>query len=249
MNALATDAVASARDMLHGAIRAGRDTFTARKELTAAETAAAKEKAMSDKILAQAQAARRAAIARSVEAECMELRSAILAECAAVLPGYQVDVVIESHRLTALLEARARREEVETARAELQHDLENLNTRLAETQTAIDQLHAKPDRSEADNGQAHFLLLDQADIKALIEAATAQLEELTLPALGDLERGWLAAKTEARFKARAALMLEMESRLLNLAQEARDVLGPGQYPDLRYRPSAIMRMAAQATIV
>ena len=249
MNAIASDAVASARDMLHGAIRAGRDTFTARKELTAAEQAQAREQAMNDKILAQAEKARRDAIARSVEAECMELRSAILAKCAAVLPGFQVDVVIESHRLTTLLEARARRDEVEAARAELQQDLENLNIRLAETQTAIDQLHAKPDRSEAENGQAHFMLLDQADIKALIEAATAQLEELTLPALGDLERGWRDAQLQARFKARAAVMAELEARLMQMAQEARDVLGPGQLPDLRYRPCALMRQAAQATIV
>ena len=249
MNALASDAVASARDMLHSAIRAGADTLKPRRELTEAEAAQAREKAISDKILAQAEKARRDAIARSVEAECMELRSAILAECAAVLPGFQVDVVIEQHRLTALLEARSRRDEVETARAELQHDLENLNTRLADVESQIASLHAKPDRSEADNGQAHFLLLDQADIRALIEAAQAQLETLELPALGDLERGWRDARLQARFRARAAVMLELESRLLNLAVEARDTLGPGQLPDLRYRPCTAMRMAAQATII
>ena len=249
MNALASDAVASARDMLHSAIRAGADTLKPRRELTEAEAAQAREKAISDKILAQAEKARRDAIARSVEAECMELRSAILAECAAALPGYAVDVVIESHRLTQLLEARSRADEIQAARAELQHDLENLNTRLADVESQIASLHAKPDRSEADNGQAHFLLLDQADIKALIEAATAQLESLELPALGDLERQWRDAQLQARFRARAGLMLELEARLLRMAQEARDTLGPGQYPDLRFRPSALMRQAAQATII
>ena len=243
------EAVTGARNLLHSAIRAGRDTFTARKELTAAEAAEAREKAMSDKILAQAEAARRSAIQKDVDAECAQLRADILAECAAVLPGFVVEVAIESHRLTSLLEARARAAEIQAARAELQHDLENLNIRLAETQTAIGALRARPERSEADNGQAHFLLLDQADIKALIEAATAQLEELTLPALGDLERGWRDAQLQARFRARAIVMLELERRLLDLAVEARDTLGPGQSPDLRYRPSAIMRMAAQATIV
>lgn len=243
------EAVTGARNLLHSAIRAGRDTLAPRKALTEAEQAQAREKAANDRILAQAEKARADAVRKDVGAECSRLKAEIEAECAAVLPGFQVDVVIEQHRLTALLEARARREEVETARAELDHDLENLRVRLGEVESQIASLHAKPDRSEADNGSAHFLLLDQADIKALIEAATAQLESLEPPALGDLERQWRDARLQARFRARAAVMLELESRLLNLAVEARDTLGPGQLPDLRYRPCALMRQAAQQTIV
>lgn len=249
MNALATDAVASARDMLHGAIRAGRDTFTARKELTAAETAAAKEKAMSDKILAQAQAARRDAIARSVEAECMELRSAILAECAAALPGFQVEVVIESHRLTALLEARARREEVETARAELDHDLENLRVRLGEVESQIAAIHASDDRSDAAMGRVHMLGLDRSDIAALIEAAQSQLETLTIPAIADAERAWRDAQLAARYRARHQVMVEMEKRLLTLATEARDAFGPGFGTEHRYKPCQLMRQSCVNSII
>lgn len=204
---------------------------------------------MSDKILAQAEAARRSAIEKEVNAEVSKLTADILAECQAVLPGYEVAVNVESHRLTMLLEAKGRADEIQAARNEFEHDLENLRVRLAEVQTKIDALHAKPDRTEADNGQAHFLLLDKADIEALVTAAQAQLEELTLPAMADLESSWRQAQLQARFGARAKVMVELERRLLNLATEARDTLGPGQNPDLRYRPSAIMRQAAQATIV
>ncbi len=249
MNASASEAVSTARAALHSAIRAGKDTLKPRKELSQAEQAEAREQAANANLLRQMEKARADAIAKDVEGECAQLRAEIEAECQAALPNFPVAVNIESHRLVMLLEAKALADEIAAARAELQHDLENLNIRLAETQTAIDALHAKPDRSEADNGQAHFLLLDQADIKALIEAATAQLESLELPALGDLERQWRDAQLQARFRARAAVMLEMERRLLSLAVEARDSLGPGQYPDLRYRPSAVMRMAAQATII
>ena len=243
------EAVQSARHMLNAAIRAGKDTLVPRKELTAAEEAAEKQRALSDKILAQAEAARAAAIQKEVNAECAKLRDDILAECNAALPGFDVGVVVESHRLVQLLEAKGRADEIAAARAELENDIANLQIRLAEVQTQIDALHAKPDRSEADNGQAHFLLLDKADIEALIQAATAQLETLELPALADLERGWRDAQLAARFKARHQVMVELENRLLALATEARDTLGPGQNPGLRYRPSAIMRQAAQATIV
>lgn len=243
------EAVQSARQMLHSAIRAGADTLKPRRELTEAEQAQAREKAMSDKILAQAEKARRDAISRSVEAECMELRSAILAECAAVLPGYAVDVVIESHRLTALLEARARRDEVETARAELQHDIANLEIRLAEVKTAIDQLHAKPDRSEADNGQAHFLLLDRSDIEALRTAAKSQLETLELPDVSQLERQWRDAQLAARYRARHQVMVEMEKRLLTLATEARDAFGPGFGTEHRYKPCQLMRQSCVNSII
>ena len=249
MNALASEAVSTARTMLNSALRRGEDTLKPRRELTEAEQAQAREKAASDRLLAQMEKARADAIGKSVSAEVAQLRAEIETECQAVLPGFQVDVTVESHRLTMLLEARSRRDEVETARAQLEHDLENLRVRLGEVESQIASLHAKPDRSEADNGSAHFLLLDQADIKALIEAATAQLESLEPPALGDLERQWRDARLQARFRARAAVMLELESRLLNLAVEARDTLGPGQLPDLRYRPCALMRQAAQQTIV
>jgi hypothetical protein len=249
MNAIASEAVNSARTALNAAIRAGADTLRPRKELSAAEQAAEKEKAMSDKILAQAEAARRSAIEKEVTAEVAALTAAIEAECQAVLPGYEVAVNIESHRLTMLLEARGRRDEVETARAELAHDIENLNVRLAEVQTQIDALHAKPDRSEADNGSAHFLLLDKADIEALIQAATAQLETLELPALGDLERAWQDARRQAKFAALHQVMVEMEKRLLTAAVAARDAYGPGAGTEYRYKPCQLMRQSCVNSIV
>ena len=249
MNALASEAVSTAKTALFAALRRGEDTLKPRKELSQAEQAAERERAANANLMRQMEKARADAIRKDVDAECSRLKAEIEAECAAVLPGFQLVVSVQSSALVALLEAKARADEIQAARAELQHDLENLNIRLAEVQTQIDALHAKSDRSEADNGQAHFLLLDQADIRALIEAATAQLEELTLPALADLERQWRDAQLQARFRARAAVMQELERRLMQMAQEARDVLGPGQLPDLRYRPCALMRQAAQATIV
>ncbi len=249
MNAIASDAVASARAMLNNAIRACRDTFTARKELTAAEQAAARERAANDNLLGQMQKARADAISRQVRGETKELTDAIKAECQSVLPGFAPDVTVESHRLTLLLEAKSRLADIQAARNELQHDLENLRTRLGEVETQIAAIHAGDDRSDAAMGRVHMLGLDRSDIAALIEAAAAQMEALELPALGDLERGWLAAKTEARFRARAAVMGELERRLLDLATEARAILGPGQHPELRYRPNAVMRQAAQQAIV
>lgn len=243
------EAVQSARQMLHSAIRAGKDTLTPRRELTEAEQAQAREKAMSDKILAQAEKARRDAIARSVEAECMELRSAILAECAAVLPGFQVDVVIESHRLTALLEARARRDEVEAARAELQHDLENLRVRLGEVESQIAAIHASDDRSDAAMGRVHMLGLDRADIAALIEAAQSQCETLELPDVSQLERQWRDAQLAARYRARHQVMVEMEKRLLTLATEAREAFGPGFGTEHRYKPCQLMRQSCVNSII
>ena len=248
MNAIASEAVSTARAALHSAIRAGKDTLKPRRELTDAEQAQARERAANDRLLAQMEKARADAIGKSVEAECAQLRAEIEAECQAVLPGFPVAVSVESHRLVMLLEAKARADEIAAARAELQHDLENLNIRLAETQTAIGQLHAKPDRSEADNGQAHFLLLDQADIKALIEAATAQLEELTLPALGDLERGWGKAKADARHRALHGVVLELERRLIAVAHQIAADIGLADTAN-RYVPSAAMRQAVSRSIV
>ncbi|MFM2006163.1 MAG: hypothetical protein RLZZ09_1818 [Pseudomonadota bacterium] len=249
MNAIASEAVSNARTMLNAAIRAGKDTLAPRKELTEAQQAAEREKAANDRLLAQMEKARADAIAKSVNAECSKLTADILAECQAVLPGYEVDISIESHRLVMLLEARARHDEIQAARDELAHDIETLQCRLADVESQIAAIHASGDRGDAAMGRVHVLGLDRSDIQALIEAASSQLEELTLPAMADLERGWRDAQLAARFKARHQVMVEMEKRLLVLATEARDVLGPGNWPDLRYRPSAIMRQAAQATII
>ena len=249
MNALASEAVSTAKTALFAALRRGEDTLKPRKELSQAEQAAERERAANASLMRQMQKSRADAIRKDVDAECSRLKAEIEAECAAVLPGFEVQVAVESHRLVMLLEARARRDEVETARAELEHDFENLRVRLGEVESQIAAIHASDDRSDAAMGRVHMLGLDRSDIQALVEAAGAQLEELTLPALGDLERGWQAAKTEARFRALHQIMSQLEARLLQCAALARDTLGPGQYPDLRYRPCALMRQAAQQTIV
>jgi hypothetical protein len=248
MNAVA-QSVSDAINHVHAALKSGLDTKEARKALTEAEKAAQRERETNDRLLAQMEKARADAIAKSVNAECAKLTADILAECQAVLPGYEVDISIESHRLVMLLEARARHDEIQAARDELAHDIETLQCRLADVESQIAAIHASGDRGDAAMGRVHVLGLDRSDIQALIEAASSQLEELTLPAMADLERGWRDAQLAARFKARHQVMVEMEKRLLVLATEARDVLGPGNWPDLRYRPSAIMRQAAQATII
>lgn len=243
------EAVTGARNLLHSAIRAGRDTLAQRKALTEAEAAEAREKAANDRLLAQMEKARADAIGKSVAAECSKLRDDILAECAAVLPGYQVDVVIESHRLTQLLEASARRAEVEGARAELDHDLENLRVRLGEVESQIAAIHASDDRSDAAMGRVHMLGLDRADIAALIEAAQSQLETLTIPAIADAERAWRDAKLAARYRARHQIIVEMEKRLLTLATEARDAFGPGFGTEHRYKPCQLMRQSCVNSII
>ena len=241
------EAVQSARQMLHSAIRAGKDTLKPRRELTEAEQAEARERAANDAILSQMEQARADAIAKEVHAECAQLYAEILAECAEYLPNFEPTITVESHRLTALLEARGRADAALAAKAELENDIATLTSRLAEIQTAIDQLHAKPDRSEADNGRAHFLMLDRSDLAALIEAAQSQLEALEIPPLADLQRAWNEAQIAARFGARRQVMTALEARLMAMAVEARDSVGHAAF--LRYTPSAVMRQAAQQAIV
>ena len=50
-------------------------------------------------------------------------------------------------------------------------------------------------------------------------------------------------------RARAAVMLELESRLLNLAVEARDAFGPGFGTEHRYKPCQLMRQSCVNSII
>jgi hypothetical protein len=246
MNALAIEA---ARDMLHQALRLGEPTNGVRKEVAAAEAAEARSRAASERVLAQAEASRAKAIRQAVDGECAQLRQAIMAECAAVLPGFDVAVTIETHRLVMLLEAKARRDEAESARAELANDLETLRARLADVESQISAIHASDDRSDTALGRVHLLGLDKADIQALIEAASAQLEAIALPGLADEERAWQQAQLAARYGARHQIILELESRLLKMAGEARDAVGPGAWVEYRFQPSPLLRQVCANSIL
>jgi len=234
--------------LLHSALRRGEGTTKARKELTAAEAAEAKERETNDRLLSQMAKARAAAIGKQVEKDCESLRADILAECQAILPGFEPAVAIESHHLTLLLEARSRRADVEAARDELDADLDTLRARLADVEGQLAALQAKADRTEADNGAAHFLLLDQADIRALMEAAEAQKEALVFPDLSGLDRQWTRAKANARHSAMHRVMVELEGRLLDTAQVVANDIGLADTAN-RYVPSAAMRQAVARSIV
>ena len=241
-------AVETARNLLNSALRRGEGTAKARKELGAALAAEAKERETNDRLLGQMAKARADAIAKQVEKDCESLRADILAECQGVLPGFEPAVAIESHHLTLLLEARSRHADVVAARDELDADLDTLRARLADVETQLSALQAKPSRTEADNGAAHFLLLDRADIRALMEAAEAQREALQFPDLSGLDRQWTRAKANARHSAMHRVMVELEARLLDAAHTvAADVgLADTQH---RYSPSAAMRQAVARSIV
>ena len=241
-------AVETARNLLNSALRRGENTVAARKSLTAAEQAEARERETNDRLLSQMEKARADAIAKQVQTDCAQLRAAIMAECQAILPGFEPPITIESHHLTLLLEARSRHADVVAARDELDADLDTLRARLADVETQLSALQAKPSRTEADNGAAHFLLLDRADIRALMEAAEAQKEALVFPDLSGLERDWRRAQAAARHGALRRVMVELEARLLDAAHTvAADVgLADTQH---RYSPSAAMRQACARSIV
>ena len=109
MNAIASEAVSTAKTALIAALRRGEDTLKPRKELSAAEQAAEREKAANANLMRQMAKARADAIAKTVAAEVAQLTAEIEAECQAVLPGFPVAVSVESHKLVMLMEARARR--------------------------------------------------------------------------------------------------------------------------------------------
>lgn len=243
-----SEAVSTAKNLLHNTLRRGGSTAQARKDLTDAEQAETKERAATDKILAETEKAHADAIRKQVEAECGLLREDITAECESILPGFEPEFVIESHHLTLLLEGRARHAETLAAQDELDGDLKNLTARRVEVEGQLAALHAKPERSDTENGQAHFLVLDQADIKALIEAATAQRDALVLPDLSGLERRWKKARADARHAALKQVMTELESRLLTMAHTVSADVGLAETRH-RYVPSPEMRQAVSRSIV
>lgn len=241
-------AVSTARNLLNAALRRGDGTVSARQSLTAAEQAEARDRAAHDRVLSQMEQARADAIAKQVRVEVKELADAILAECDSILPGFEPPVPIESHRLALLLEAKSRLADVQGARDELDADLDTLRARLADVDGQLAALQAKPDRGEADNGAAHFLLLDQADIRALIQAAEAQRDALEFPDVSGLERQWTKAKADARHAALHQVMLELEARLLATAQTVASDIGLAETRH-RYVPSPLMRQAVSRSIV
>lgn len=241
-------AVSTARNLLDAALRRGDGTVAARQSLTAAEQAEARDRAAHDRVLSQMEQARADAIAKQVRVGAKELADAILAECDSILPGFEPTVTIESHHLTLLLEGRSRLADVQAAKDELDADLDTLRARLADVDGQLAALQAKPDRTEADNGQAHFLLLDKADIRALIEAAGAQRDALVFPDVSGLERQWTKAKADARHGALHQTMLELETRLLATAQTVSADIGLAEVR-YRYVPSPVMRQAVARSIV
>lgn len=248
MASTAHEALTTAKFMLNAALRRGDNTVKARRELTEAEQAEARDRDAHDRLLAQMEQASAESVGQAVAAECAALRADILAECAAILPGFAPAIVIESHRLALLLEGRARHADMVAARDELDADLENLQARLADVEGQLAALHAKPERTDVENGTAHFLVLDQADIKALMTAAGAQKDTLQLPDLSGLERRWTKARADARHGALKLVMVELEGRLLATAHSvAADVgLADTQH---RYVPSPEMRQAVSRSIV
>ena len=230
-------ATAESLEKIHTALRKGRSTAQARQELAAQAD-----------LVAQRQGEAEGVIAAFVTSETEALRKSILAECQAFLPEFEPPVLIESVTLTRLMEARAKRDEIEATRAELSADLANLKSRLADVESQINAIHAGGDRSDAALGIVTLLAMDQVDIQALMSAAETQLAALKSPPVADLERAWKDTQVNARFAARAAVMTELERRLLAMADEARSALG-ATATHLRYRPGAGMRQAVSQSIV
>lgn len=240
--------IESARRLVESTLRRGQDTGQARRELTEAETKAEQQIAAQARALEQVDAEKRQAIERQAEGELEALRQSIADECADLLPGFHVDISIDGSKLIALLSVLADRREMEERKALFAEESAALQTRLDGVQTQIDAIRQSPEQTDASLGRLHLLTMDASDLSGMLAAAQQQLAEVELPNTADALKAWNVAARDSRFAARHQVMLELESRLLKLAVEARQNYGN---TDTRYRWKLplLVRQNAQAGII
>jgi len=241
-------AIDAAKRGLDSVLRRGQDSSKARQELTEAERKAEADQAAQARALEQVAIEKRQAIEQLAEGELTTLRQSIAAECEALLPGFAVDISIDGSKLISLLSVLADRRSQEEAKALFAEESASLQNRLDGIQTQIDAIRQSPERSDADFGRLHVLTLDAADLSGMLASTQTQFAEVQLPDTSIALKQWNSAAKDARYQARYQVMLEFESRLLRLAEEARSAYGLSSTA-YRWKLPLIVRQAAQQGII
>jgi len=241
-------AIDAAKRGLDSVLRRGQDSSKARQELTEAERKAEADQAAQARALEQVAIEKRQAIEQLAEGELTTLRQSIAAECEALLPGFAVDISIDGSKLISLLSVLADRRSQEEAKALFAEESASLQNRLDGIQTQIDAIRQSPERSDADLGRLHILSLDAADLSGMLAATQQQFAEVQLPDTSIALKAWNSAAKDARYQARYQVMLELESRLLRLAEEAHSAYGLSSTA-YRWKLPLIVRQAAQQGII
>jgi len=241
-------AIDAARRGLDSVLRRGQDSSQARVALTEAERKTEAEQARQDAAKAEVERAKHEAIRQQADEEIAKLEASIRHECETLLPGFPVDVRVDRAKLEALLSALADRRSQEEAKALFAEESASLQNRLDGIQTQIDAIRQIPEPSDADLGRLHILSLDAADISGMLAATQQQFAEVELPNTADALKQWNSAAKDARYQARYQVMLELESRLLKLAAEAREAYGLSSTA-YRWKLPLVVRQAATQGII